>query len=63
MVWIQTGFAMVILSAAMRNIPDEVTEAAMLDGASNFRTVPPGHSADDSRDGGRRAHHHHDCDT
>jgi ABC-type sugar transport systems, permease components len=37
MVWIQTGFAMVILGAAMRNIPDEVTEAAMLDGASNFR--------------------------
>jgi alpha-glucoside transport system permease protein len=28
---------MVILGAAMRNIPDEVTEAAMLDGASNFR--------------------------
>ncbi|CAB4568367.1 unannotated protein [freshwater metagenome] len=37
MVWIQTGFAMVVLSAAMRNIPDEITEAALLDGTSNFR--------------------------
>jgi alpha-glucoside transport system permease protein len=37
LVWIQVGFAMVILSAAMKNIPDEVVEAAMLDGASNWR--------------------------
>ena len=37
LVWIQTGFAMVILGAAMKNIPDEVVEAAMLDGASNWR--------------------------
>lgn len=36
LVWIQTGFAMVILGAAMKNIPDEVVEAAMLDGASNW---------------------------
>jgi alpha-glucoside transport system permease protein len=36
LVWIQTGFAMVILSAAMKNVPDEVVEAAMLDGASNW---------------------------
>lgn len=37
MVWIQTGFAMVVLSAAMKNIPDEITEAALLDGTTNFR--------------------------
>jgi len=37
LVWIQTGFAMVILGAAMKNIPDEVVEAAMLDGASSWR--------------------------
>ena len=37
MVWIQTGFAMVVLSAAMKNIPDEITEAALLDGTSNWR--------------------------
>jgi alpha-glucoside transport system permease protein len=45
MIWIQTGFAMVVLSAAMKNIPDEVVEASMLDGASQFKrfiqiTVP-----------------------
>ena len=33
MIWIQTGFAMVVLAAAMKNVPDEVVEAAMLDGA------------------------------
>jgi alpha-glucoside transport system permease protein len=37
MVWIQTGFAMVVLSAAMKNIPDEIIEASLLDGTSNFR--------------------------
>jgi alpha-glucoside transport system permease protein len=37
LVWIQTGFAMVILAAAMKNVPDEIVEAAMLDGASNWR--------------------------
>ncbi|MFQ8430298.1 carbohydrate ABC transporter permease [Amaricoccus sp. W119] len=34
LVWIQTGFAMVILSAALRGIPEETVEAAVLDGAS-----------------------------
>ncbi|MGB5863096.1 MAG: sugar ABC transporter permease [Sulfitobacter sp.] len=34
LVWIQTGFAMVILSAALRGIPEETIEAAIVDGAS-----------------------------
>ena len=34
LVWIQTGFAMVILSAALRGIPEEPVEAAVIDGAS-----------------------------
>ena len=34
LIWIQTGFAMVILSAALRGIPEETIEAAVLDGAS-----------------------------
>ena len=34
LIWIQTGFAMVIISAALRAIPEETTEAAVLDGAS-----------------------------
>jgi alpha-glucoside transport system permease protein len=34
LVWIQTGFAMIILSAALRGISEETIEAAVLDGAS-----------------------------
>ncbi|TCL08816.1 alpha-glucoside transport system permease protein [Shimia isoporae] len=34
LIWIQTGFAMVILSAALRGIPEETIEAAIVDGAS-----------------------------
>lgn len=34
LIWVQTGFAMVILSAALRGIPEETIEAAILDGAS-----------------------------
>ncbi|HVY20741.1 MAG TPA: sugar ABC transporter permease [Bauldia sp.] len=37
LIWIQTGFAMVILSAALRGIPEETLEAARIDGASEFR--------------------------
>jgi alpha-glucoside transport system permease protein len=37
LVWIQTGFAMVILSAALRGIPDETIEAAVIDGANGFQ--------------------------
>jgi alpha-glucoside transport system permease protein len=37
MVWIQTGFAMVVLSAAIKSIPDEIIEAARIDGASEFQ--------------------------
>ena len=45
MIWIQTGFAMVVLSAAIKAIPMDVTEAAMLDGATGWKlfrrvTVP-----------------------
>jgi alpha-glucoside transport system permease protein len=44
-IWGTTGFGMVILSAAIKNIPKEIEEAAQLDGASGFRlfrtiTVP-----------------------
>lgn len=34
LVWAQTGFAMVILSAALKGVPDELLEAARIDGAS-----------------------------
>lgn len=34
MIWIQTGFAMVILSAAIKAVPEDMIEAAYVDGAS-----------------------------
>src|SRR6478609_10641020 len=45
MVWIQTGFAMTVLSAAIKAIPDDIVEAARLDGLGGMRmfryiTVP-----------------------
>ena len=36
LIWIQTPFAMVILSAALRGIPEETIEAARIDGASEL---------------------------
>jgi alpha-glucoside transport system permease protein len=45
MVWLQTGFAMVVLSAAIKGIPSEVIEAARCDGAREsqifFRVIVP----------------------
>lgn len=45
MIWIQTGFAMTVLSAAIKAIPDDIVEAARLDGLGGMRmfryiTVP-----------------------
>ncbi|MBC8092270.1 MAG: sugar ABC transporter permease [Pseudonocardia sp.] len=37
MIWVQAGFAMTILSAAIKAIPDDITEAARLDGAGSLR--------------------------
>jgi len=34
LIWIQTGFAMVILSAAIQSVPEEILEAARVDGAT-----------------------------
>ncbi len=36
MVWIQSGFAMTVLSAAIKSIPDEIIEAAKMDGVQGF---------------------------
>jgi alpha-glucoside transport system permease protein len=45
LIWLQTGFAMVVLSAAIKGVPAEITEAARLDGATErqmfFRVVVP----------------------
>jgi alpha-glucoside transport system permease protein len=45
MIWIQAGFAMVLLSAAIKAIPDDIVEAARLDGVNGWQmfrniTVP-----------------------
>ncbi|QPC81651.1 sugar ABC transporter permease [Phototrophicus methaneseepsis] len=37
LIWIQTGFAMVVLSAALRGVPEETLEAARIDGANEIR--------------------------
>ncbi|SIN16503.1 carbohydrate ABC transporter permease [Micromonospora cremea] len=37
MVWIQAGFAMVVLSAAIKAIPGDIVEAARLDGVSPWQ--------------------------
>lgn len=37
MVWLQTGFAMVIISSAIKGIPTELMDAARIDGANEFQ--------------------------
>lgn len=37
LVWIQTGFAMVIISGALRGVPEDTIEAAIIDGANPFQ--------------------------
>ncbi|WP_420963188.1 carbohydrate ABC transporter permease [Brucella sp. IR073] len=37
LIWVQTGFAMVILAAALRGIPEETIEAAVIDGANSLQ--------------------------
>ncbi|WP_078546672.1 carbohydrate ABC transporter permease [Litchfieldia alkalitelluris] len=36
LIWMQTGFAMVLFSAALKGIPAELLEAARIDGANEF---------------------------
>lgn len=36
MIWVETGFAMVVLSAAIKAIPTDVIEAAQIDGATGW---------------------------
>ena len=37
MIWLQTGFAMVLFSAAIKGIPSDITEAARTDGATEIQ--------------------------
>jgi alpha-glucoside transport system permease protein len=38
LIWLQTGFAMVIFSAAIKGVPSETLEAARIDGANEFQS-------------------------
>lgn len=37
LIWMQAGFAMVLLSAAIKGVPEDTLEAARIDGASEFQ--------------------------
>ena len=37
MIWLQAGFAMVLLSAAIKNVPEDTIEAARIDGATEIQ--------------------------
>jgi len=37
MIWLQTGYAMVLLSAALKGVPEELLEAGRIDGASEIQ--------------------------
>lgn len=37
LIWLQTGFAMVILSAAIKSVPEDLLEAARIDGANEWK--------------------------
>ena len=44
-VWLQTGFAMIVTSSAIKNVPEELLEAGRIDGANEYQlffrvTVP-----------------------
>jgi alpha-glucoside transport system permease protein len=39
LIWLQSGFAMVILSAAIKGVPKDIIEAGRVDGASELRVV------------------------
>ena len=60
MIWIQAGFAMVLLSAAIKAIPADIVEAARLDGVNAwqmFRSVTD--PLDPAHAGGRAHDDHH----
>ncbi len=63
-IWLQVGFAMVLLSAAIKGVPEETIEAARIDGASERQAVLPRHRSADPRHDRRGlrhgAHHRHE---
>ena len=62
MIWIQAGFATVVLSAAIKGVPAEIVEASQIDGATPGPGVPPGRCAADPAHADRRPGHDLDRD-
>ena len=62
MIWVQAGFAMTLLSASIKAIPEDIVEAARLDGVGGLRDVPlhhdPEHPAVPDRGPHHDQHHH-----
>ena len=48
-VWKNFGYNMLIFVAGLQSIPEELYEAAALDGAGRVAAVPPRHAADPRR--------------
>ena len=44
--WRNLGTLMIIFLAGLQTIPDEVKEAAQVDGATGMAGLPPDHAAD-----------------
>ncbi|MFA5447468.1 MAG: sugar ABC transporter permease [Sphaerochaeta sp.] len=39
LIWLQTGYAMVIISAALKGVPSQIIEAGRIDGATELRVI------------------------
>ncbi len=39
LIWLQTGYAMVLISSAIKGVPSQLIEAGRIDGASEFRVI------------------------
>ena len=59
MIWLQTGFAMVLLSSAVKGIPKDVIEAARIDGANELQIFLAHHHSDDQFHPCGRIYHHY----
>ncbi len=44
-IWLQTGYSMVLFSAALKGIPEEILEAARVDGATEIQSLLPDHAS------------------
>ena len=60
LIWGQTGFAMVIIGAALKGVPDEMLEAGRIRRGQRVAGLPPPHCSDDLADDRDRRDHDRD---